>query len=208
MPKRELPEVNASSLADIAFLLLTFFLVATTLNKPTGLHDKLPDPNKEEEISAPVEVTENNTLLITIDDNNTIRIRDKVLEKRDITAEVIKFLDNGRRGCDFCKGKKLAEYSDNPSVAVVQLKRTNQSTFAPKFTVEGEVASAYEFMRNRYALEKFNRSWKSIESHYQKSLRGNTEFEKDTEIIAMYQEIDKEKIPKKFSRPDPVETLN
>ena len=43
MARKELPEINASSLADIAFLLLTFFLVATSMDKSAGIQRQLPD---------------------------------------------------------------------------------------------------------------------------------------------------------------------
>ena len=126
MPKREIPEINASSLADIAFLLLTFFLVATTLNKPVGLYQKLPDPDLQN-LTPPSEVEKQNILMISIDNDNTIKIRDEVVLVNEIKSEVIKHVDNGRKRCDYCNGKKLLDYADNPQKAVVQLLRTNLS---------------------------------------------------------------------------------
>ncbi|MBC7124393.1 MAG: biopolymer transporter ExbD, partial [Bacteroidales bacterium] len=49
---RKVPEVNASSTADIAFLLLIFFLISTTMNVDTGLTRMLPpmpDPNQKQD---------------------------------------------------------------------------------------------------------------------------------------------------------------
>ena len=53
MAKRAAPEVNAGSMADIAFLLLIFFLVTTTIETDTGLNRKLP-PMEDEKVEPPV----------------------------------------------------------------------------------------------------------------------------------------------------------
>ena len=52
MAKRDLPEINAGSMADIAFLLLIFFLVTTTMDVDTGISRKLPE--KQDDVEPPI----------------------------------------------------------------------------------------------------------------------------------------------------------
>ena len=59
MAKREVPEISGGAMADIAFMLLIFFLVATTMDIDSGLSRKLP-PWNPEEMEDPPEVKKRN----------------------------------------------------------------------------------------------------------------------------------------------------
>src|SRR6056297_479920 len=90
MAKRELQEINAGSMADIAFLLLIFFLVATTMDVDTGLTRLLP-PIPEEEEEMEVQVKKRNVLVVLINRNDQLMVRGefgtRIDELKDITME-------------------------------------------------------------------------------------------------------------------------
>ena len=69
--RRELPEINAGSMADIAFLLLIFFLVTTTMDVDSGISRKLP-PMPEENVETP-EIHKKNIFVVLINKNNKIQ---------------------------------------------------------------------------------------------------------------------------------------
>ena len=73
MARRASPEINAGSMADIAFLLLIFFLVTTTMDVDTGLTRKLPPPI-EEEMEKPPEVKERNVFQVLVNANNDLLV--------------------------------------------------------------------------------------------------------------------------------------
>ena len=64
--KRQIQEINAGSMADIAFLLLIFFLVATTMNVDTGLVRMLPPMPPENQKQEDIKVKERNLFLVLI----------------------------------------------------------------------------------------------------------------------------------------------
>jgi biopolymer transport protein ExbD len=81
MAKREAPEINAGSMADIAFLLLIFFLVTTTMDKDTAYQRKIP---KKVEVKDKTEVQKKNIYKISINSKQTIQARDSIIKPEDI----------------------------------------------------------------------------------------------------------------------------
>ena len=107
MGRRSAPEVNAGSMADIAFLLLIFFLVTTTIETDSGINRKLPPM---EEIIDPPIIKERNIFTVVVNKNNQILVEEKLMDIRDIRKEAIAFLDNGgglgEEACDYCQGSR------------------------------------------------------------------------------------------------------
>ena len=107
MARRKSPEVNAGSMADIAFLLLIFFLVTTTIETDSGINRKLPPM---EEIIDPPIIKERNIFTVVVNKNNQILVEEKPMDLRDIRKEAVAFLDNGGglgdEACDYCQGNK------------------------------------------------------------------------------------------------------
>lgn len=93
MARREVQEINAGSMADIAFLLLIFFLVTTTMASDTGLMRKLPpiqDPNQEQ--SDDQQINERNILVVKVNKDNMLLVEGEIIqigELKDITKEFI-----------------------------------------------------------------------------------------------------------------------
>src|SRR5690554_4029108 len=105
MAKRSAPEVNAGSMADIAFLLLIFFLVTTTIETDSGISRKLPpkDDNQED-----ITLKEKNILIVLINKDDQLLVGDDPMEIADLKQRAINFLDNGggvgEEACDYCQG--------------------------------------------------------------------------------------------------------
>ena len=152
MAKRDVPEVNAGSMADIAFLLLIFFLVTTTIPKDTGLNRKLP-PIDDSEVEPPV-IKQKNIFTVLLNAQDQLLVEDELMDVGALRAAAVAFLDNGGDGsCSFCKGKKDDKSSDNPDKAIISLKNERETSYAAYIAVQNELVAAYNTLRNRRALE-------------------------------------------------------
>ncbi len=169
MARRELPEINASSMADIAFLLLTFFLIATTLNKDEGIQRIVPDPNQP---IPDVPVNERNLYRILVNQMGQIQINGENAQMGDIYQGVIDFVDNGggesqrKKGetCTYCQGNRLQSSSDTPWDAIVSLELDGATPYNYFFTAENYVDRAYLFLQDRYCVDKFNMTYRELEA--------------------------------------------
>ena len=150
MAKRSAPEVNAGSMADIAFLLLIFFLVTTTIEKDSGINRKLPPM---EEIDPPI-IKQKNIFTVLLNGKDQLLVEDELMEVADLREAAVEFLDNnGDKTCDYCQGKQDPKSSDNPDKAIISLKNERETSYAAYISVQNELVAAYNILRNRRALE-------------------------------------------------------
>jgi len=150
--KKSAPTVNAGSMADIAFLLLIFFLVTTTMAKDKGIQRKLPRLCPPGE-TCNIDIHERNILRISINGNQEIMVKDEIITIDKLKGIVKTFVDNnGDNSCNYCNGIKDATSSDNPSSAVVSLTSHPQATYELFVKVQDELTKAYLELRKAYAI--------------------------------------------------------
>lgn len=154
MAKRSAPEVNAGSMADIAFLLLIFFLVTTTIETDSGINRKLP-PN--EELEDPPIIKQKNIFTVVVNKNNQLLIEEELKDISDVRKLAVEFLDNGGGtgddACDYCNGRRDPASSDNPEKAIISLKNDRETSYKIYIAVQNELVAAYNVLRNREFLK-------------------------------------------------------
>jgi biopolymer transport protein ExbD len=164
MAKRSAPEVNAGSMADIAFLLLIFFLVTTDIATDSGLSRKLP-PWEPEDTQEPVIIKERNIFALTLNSKNQILLTSagdsELLELKKLKEATVKFLDNGggqgKDACVRCKGAKDPQSSDNLQKAVISLANDRLTDYKTYIAVQNEILAAYNEIRNREFVKDYPR---------------------------------------------------
>jgi len=104
-------EINAGSMADIAFLLLIFFLVVSTMENNVGMNRKLAKLCPTNDCS--IDIHARNLLTIKLNNKNELLVNNELLPLTSLKEKVTSFLDNnGDQTCSFCNGKQLDNASD------------------------------------------------------------------------------------------------
>jgi biopolymer transport protein TolR len=170
MPRRKgAPEVNAGSMADIAFLLLIFFLVTTTIETDAGLDRMLPPIEPPE---TDVVIKQKNIFTVSINKSGQLLVEEELMNLEDLRDAAIAFLDNGGAPagspeyCNYCQGKRDASSSDNPQKAIISLKNDRETAYKTYITVQNELVGAYNDLRNRESRRLYNRDFTEMESEY------------------------------------------
>jgi biopolymer transport protein ExbD len=159
MPKREAPEINAGSMADIAFLLLIFFLVTTTMDVDSGIARKLP-PYDENPPETPPQMVKNNLLAVLVNANDEILVNEEYMELRDLRAKAVEFIDNNLKGdCDYCQGRRDPKMSENPEKHIISLQNDRGTSYEMYIAVQNELTGAYNELRDRLAQSRHGRAF-------------------------------------------------
>jgi hypothetical protein len=200
MARRSTPEVNAGSLADIAFLLLIFFLVTTTIETDSGISRKLP-PMQDEEVTPPV-IKEKNIFQVIVNRNNDLLVEDELMELKDLREAAIAFLDNGGgvgpEACNYCQGAKDPASSDNPTKAVIMLVNDRQTEYGTYIAVQNELVGAYNELRDRTAQRLYGKSFQKMEADF-----NDVRYTGDKDKLKEQIEEVRDMWPQKLSEADP-----
>ena len=153
MAKRAAPEINAGSMADIAFLLLIFFLVTTTMDVDTGIIRKLPPPDD----GTITKHKERNTLRILINSHDKLMINGKPGDISILKDKTIDFMsyhpnDETYPECELEFFEKLGTERYR-SKGLVSLKSDRGTSYEMYITVQNELAAAFRQMKDDLSLE-------------------------------------------------------
>jgi hypothetical protein len=192
MARRENPEINAGSMADIAFLLLIFFLVTTTMNVDSGVSKKLSEKPPPDYV--PPVIKEKNIFEVNINRNNELLVEGERMDVKDLKDAAVKFIDNGGGvgkpgedgtpgvACDYCEGEKSDASSDHPNKAIISVQSDRGTEYGTYIVVQDQLLKAYRELRNRLCQQRYNMSFTDLEAAY-KDDKNNKELKEKVEAI-------------------------
>lgn len=148
--RRKRPEVNAGSMADIAFLLLIFFLVTTTIEVNKGILAKLPKWT-EEEIEVPL--PDNRVFSVKVNAQNQILVEGELLKIEHLRETMKLFITNPQ---------KRDNQPNRPKDAVISLQNDRGTAYKTYLSVYNEVIGGYNDLRDEAAEKQFGKPFKKL----------------------------------------------
>lgn len=139
-------EINSSSMADIAFLLLIFFLVVTKIETEKGIPIKMPPWSEEE--PPEVDVQDRNAFVVLLNSRDELLVEGELTNIKDLKRKAKRFINN--RGQD-------PNMSDSPKAAVISFKGNRGSSYEMYLSVYNELRAAYNELRNDLARQEYGK---------------------------------------------------
>ena len=174
---RKVPDVNSSSMADIAFLLLIFFLVTSSMDTDSGLARRLPPPPQDEEQLSEMKVQRRNLMQVLVNSMDQTMVGDEQYEnlnqlqgktgKQSLKDKVKEFVINPNNSDDL---PELFEEDFGPPVGklrvtkdhVVSLLNDNTTSYKAYLSVQNELVKAYNELREEAAKRYYNKPYEEL----------------------------------------------
>ena len=173
MAKRKSPGINTGSMADISFLLLTFFLLTSSINTEQGIPRRLPPPSEKDKPIV-VDINKRNVCNIMVNFKDEISVNSEMIPVSQLTLRAKEFLENPLNSPNLPeKELKLIENMGEYPISKGVLSLTNdQSTSYNMYVlVQNELQRAVNELRDKVSMQYFGKVYEKLDTALQKSIQ-------------------------------------
>lgn len=174
--KRKVPAMNATSSADIAFMLLIFFLITTSMDTDKGLARRLPPPvPKDQKKNEEMDIKKRNILVVLINSNNQILCNNEFIDIKQLREKVRNFIENPYNDEHMPEktevdvpffGKQMVTKNH-----VISLQNDRGTEYQAYIDVQNELAAAYNELRDEVSRKKFGKAFADLDEDQQKAVQ-------------------------------------
>lgn len=171
---KPVPEVNSGSTADIAFLMLIFFLITTTMDIDSGLARRLPPMPDENQKQQDVKVNRRNIMVVLINKSDRLFAGSQAMDVTMLRQAVKEFIMNPMN--DPNKPEKeiqnlagIGEYS--VSKGVISLQNDRGTSYNAYIQVQNELVAAFTELRDEFSMAKFGKQYIALSDDQQEAVR-------------------------------------
>ena len=137
--RRQIPELNTTSTADISFMLLIFFLVTSSMDTDKGLMRQMAPPPLEQQ--EPMDINKSLVMRVALDDKDQLTCDDKTVTLDELGEAVI------------------AMASVNRTEHVVSVQADRNTSYEAYFKLQNTIVGAYQTLREQYAQQHYGKHY-------------------------------------------------
>lgn len=174
MASKETPQINASSQADIAFLLLVFFLITTTMDVDKGLRRRLPPMQENQQKQEDIKVNRRNVIIVKINSNDRVMVGTQPADISQIKDRIVEFITNPTDDPNMPEKevKSIKGFGNYPvSKGVVSLQNDKGTLYNSYIQVQNEIVKAFNEMRDQFAMQNFGKKYARLDEEHQKIVK-------------------------------------
>ena len=174
MAKKKVPEINGSSMADIAFIALIFFLMVTTMDKEEGISRLLPPIPPEDQKMEDLKVNRRNIIQVKINSNDRLLAGSQPMDVSQLKDKIKEFMTNPYDDPNLPE----KEVQDIPglgpvpvSKGVISLQNDRGTTYQAYITVQNELIRAINELRDDFSMKTFGKKYSKLDEDQQEMVR-------------------------------------
>lgn len=174
MASKETPQINASSQADIAFLLLVFFLITTTMDVDKGLRRRLPPMQENQQKQEDIKVNRRNVIIVKINSNDRVMVGTQPADISQIKDRIVEFITNPADDPNMPEKevKSIKGFGNYPvSKGVVSLQNDKGTLYNSYIQVQNEIVKAFNEMRDQFAMQNYGKKYARLDEEHQKIVK-------------------------------------
>ena len=173
---KKVPQINASSMADISFLLLIFFLVTTSMDVNQGLARRLPAPIPPDQKVEDKDINKRNLLVVKINSANQLMVQGQLMDVKQLREKAKEFIKNEQNWDQY---PKLFEEDFGAPIGVVRYTKDHvisvqndvDTQYQAYLEVQNELVAAYNELREECAQKYFHKAYNELEEDQQKQIQ-------------------------------------
>lgn len=173
---KKIPQINASSMADISFLLLIFFLVTTSMDVNQGLARRLPAPIPPDQKVEDTDINKRNLMIVKINSANQLMVQGQEMSIKQLRAKVKEFILNEQ---EYPEYPKLYEEDFGAPIGtlkytkehVISVQNDVDTQYQAYLDVQNELVAAYNELRDECARKYFHKGYNELDEEQQKQVQ-------------------------------------
>ena len=173
---KKVPQINASSMADISLLLLIFFLVTTSMDVNQGLARRLPAPIPPDQKVEDKDINKRNLLVVKINSANQLMVQGQLMDVKQLREKAKEFILNANNADNFPKVYEedfgapfgVVKYTKDH---VISVQNDVDTQYQAYLDVQNELVAAYNELREECAQKYFHKAYNELEEEQQKQIQ-------------------------------------